>query len=496
MSKPESVNRRIIRSVGWMFSQTWCIQMLALVNTAVLARLLTPSDFGVYTAGYMALNFVKTFMALGVVRHLVRKSSASQSLYDTAWTFRLIQGCVIGLALIFTAPFIADYFQDPRVEMVVIVLGGLACIRGLENIGMVDIYKNLRFFRHFKFHVSAKLIGVVAGIAFAIMLRSYWALVMTAVVGCIYAVSLSYYMHPRRPTFCLKKWRELGSFAIDMTMLRAARFFNARLDVLVIGGMGNTSFLGLYNTASRLSRMMTNKMVGPINTALFPNFAKLANDRKKLVDTYLLSLSGSAIFLFPVGIGLSAVSDVFVLVILGDQWVSAGPLIQWLAIAAVLDGLCGILAYELFLVVYREKMLVKLGLLRLSIFAFVVFYVGYTHGPELIPFGMVIMLLFIVPVYFVVVARELRLTIVSLLVQLWRPLVSSGLMYFSVKLVPVGAVPPSVLLVSQVILGATVYVSSLIGLWVVCGKPGGIEHKLLSITLSRLRPVFGKISAR
>ena len=154
----------------------WATRALGLVSTIVLARLLAPEDFGVVAMAMVVVGFLEVFTQTGVDLALIRDANATREHYDTAWTFEILQGAGLALALLAAAPFATRYFGDARVLTVMQLLSLRAFIGGFENIGVVAFRRDMNFDREFWFGVFKKLCMVALTIGAAFVFRSYWAL--------------------------------------------------------------------------------------------------------------------------------------------------------------------------------------------------------------------------------------------------------------------------------------------------------------------------------
>jgi len=172
----------MIKGSIWMVAMRWTVQGIGLISTMILARLLTPADFGIVAMGMLVVGLLEIFSSLGVDLALIRNQAAEPGHYNTAWTFRVFQCTFITVLLLIFAPFAADYFGDPRVTIVIQILSLSVFFDGFENIGVVAFRKDLDFSKEFRFGVYKKLLGFVITVPLAFTLKSYWALVAGVVV--------------------------------------------------------------------------------------------------------------------------------------------------------------------------------------------------------------------------------------------------------------------------------------------------------------------------
>jgi len=212
----------------------WAIRGIGLVSTVILARLLTPDDFGVVAMAMVAVALLEVFTQSGVDLALLRTTEPTREHYNAAWSLEIIQGVLLAIVLFMTAPWVGSHFDDARVTDVIRVLSLRALIGGFQNIGVVNFRRDLAFGREFQFGVFKKLSTFVVTIASALILNNYWALVIGQVVGKVLEVGISYRMSAYRPRFSLERVGEIWGFSQWLILSRFARLVNKQFDRWVV----------------------------------------------------------------------------------------------------------------------------------------------------------------------------------------------------------------------------------------------------------------------
>ena len=189
----------VYRGAAIAVALTWVLRAIGLVSVFILARLLTPSDFGVVGLAMTAVALVETFSYLGMKQALLRMEKPERDYYDTAFTIQLIMFSALGLLLFAIAGPAADFFREPRVEPVIYALSLRFVMLGLVNIGVVEFERDFAFGRDLKMKATARIVSFFVTVALALWLRSYWALVVGMIVQSLVLTVLSYTMQPYRP---------------------------------------------------------------------------------------------------------------------------------------------------------------------------------------------------------------------------------------------------------------------------------------------------------
>jgi O-antigen/teichoic acid export membrane protein len=457
------------------------------MSTAILARVLTPEDFGLVAMSSMAIGLIQTFSELGTARLLIRIESPERSHYDTAWTISLLQSIVIAGIIFVGADLAARYFSEPRVSSVIRWCALTSIISGVGNIGIINLRKELQFRKDFIFGLCCKLSVALSTVPLALYLRSYWALVAGGIAAGLINVGLSYVFSPYRPRLSLERWPEFLRFSLWITPSNLASYFLQRLDTLVVGAVTSTTQLGLYHFASEVSKMATGEIIIPMGRVLYPTYAKLISDRNKLARAYLNVVRTTAIVCFAVGPGLAVVADDFVHVLLGEQWVFAVPLVRFLAISGALASIVFVLRDQIFIVTGNERLSFWLYAIQLAIAAPTLIIVGRSRGVVDLAASTTVLAMIFVLIAAVNVRRAVPISFGSVLATFVRPLLAALAMVYIVQLLhwdSLGVRPLTLTL--DVVVGAVVYISTLLLVWRLTGRPEGPESGLVDLVKARI----------
>jgi len=464
----------------WMIAVRWSIRLTGVVSTVILARLLTPTDFGVVAMAMIVVSLLEVLSPSGQKYALIRLVNPDRGHYDTVWTLSVIVGMVIAAAIVGIAPLTRLYFHDGRAIPVMQCLALRSAIGGFENVGVLDFRRELRFDKYFLYNVYPKLISFFVTIIAAFVLRNYWALVL-GILSYSFAMNvLSFTMHPYRPSFSLVKINELWSFSIWTLVRTIGWSLNFQVDQLVIGGTAGVAAMGRYAVASDVATSPSRELNDPMVAALYPVMVKVQHDHTQLRALYLKALCWSAIICFSTSIGVALVSHDLVQVVLGSKWLDLEPLMGYLALSAGLVGLSSG-AYATFDTLGRPELGARMQWLRLAFLCLVIVPVGIaSHSLKFIAIARLGVTAIFMPTLFLAAGSAIGVSPGDYVRAFWRPLAAAATMTIGVwgaeALMPQSGAAQ---LIFEVLAGAVCFTVSLLALWRLSGRPDSAERDLL-----------------
>lgn len=460
------------------------VRGLGIVSTIILARLLVPADFGLVALATIFSGLLEVISNFGFEYALILNQKASRQHYDTAWTLTVLRSVITAVLLLIIAQPVASFFNDSRLGPVLGLLALSAFVGGFQNIGIVDFRKDMNFRKDFQFMVTQKLAGFVLTVALAYLWRDYWALVAGIVFFRIMGTVLSYIMHSFRPRFCLLEWRDLFGFSKWILATHIVLYLSQHFSTIIIGKLLNARTVGLYNIAFEIASLPTSELVQPITRALFPGYAKVAHDKKRLVDLFLSSLAFVVLLAMPAGAGIGVLADPVVFVFLGERWRETIPLLQILAFYGIIRVSFANTG-AIFMALGRpEIQLYVVGvnaLIRLPLLIFGV-YAGGALGAS---WALVVSGIIGFVITLSVLIRLLEIRSIAFVSAIWRPAIATAVMVSGLVLLlrywgPIETVGLTiVLLLGAVAIGGVIYGSTVFLLWRLVESPPGAERIIL-----------------
>jgi lipopolysaccharide exporter len=467
---------RLMHGSLWMIAMRFSIRGIGLISTIILARILTPADFGIVAMAMLLIGFIEVFNDTGQQAALIANPNPSRAHYDTAWTISVIIAVVLTGIIFLAAPLASAYFKDPRITPVIELLSLRVLLGGFINIGTVDFRRNLDFSRELRFGLVRKLATFAATLTLALIWKNYWALAIGMVVGYMLEVGLSYAMHRYRPRFSFSKMREIWACSSWLLIQSIGRFFETRVDEVAVAGVAPPSGMGHYIIAAELGALPVTELVKPVSRALFPNYARIAADPERLRDVYLLVFSAAFTVSVCLGTGIALVAADLVALVLGPQWADSAPLMVWFATAAAVTGTCNTV-YAVFSAAGQSRFSAIQTWLRVLAYLPAMAWAASTAVLVNFAIARFAVAIFMAPTYFFRLKRVIPITMLQLATVMWRPLLAAAAMAGALLAADLPAHIDTLVLrlPAEVFVGGVVFIAVQMGLWRVAGRPAGIE---------------------
>lgn len=481
---PPSLLTRTARGAGWVIGFRMLTRGLGVISTLVLVRLLGPGDFGLIALATSFTGVIDALSNLSVHEAIIREPAADRAMYDTAFTMNLIRGVLTTVLIAAAAMPVADFFHEPRLVPVLLVLALANLIGTLENIATANFMRDFAFDREFRLWSVPRMVQVAATIGFALIWPSYWALAFGIMVSRTLRTVQSYVMAPYRPRLTLAAWRRITGFTGWSWAIMIVQAIGGRIDTVVVGRLFAPAQVGVYGLGAEIASLPTAELVVPLGRACFPAFAELRNTGQPVAPTYLRLLGATALIVLPAGVGVAAVADPLVRLAFGARWVAAIPMIEIFGIA----GILGVVTH------LSGTLMSAFGMLR-SIFAVtlgstllrLVLLVAFATGGSLATVALAVVAAGLVEqtAYVVLTVRRFGVGAGTMLRAVQRSLLGTLAMAGGMAWLGLGFVPAAdrfaLHLAGQVTTGVALYAVSMGALWLLAGRPAGPERDLLDV---------------
>lgn len=325
-----SLKEKTVNGIIWSAIDRFSTQGIQFIFSILIARLLMPSDYGVIAMLGIFLAVSQTFIDSGFGTALIQKANRTETDFSTVFYFNIAVAVFFYIILWFSSPYIASFYNIPILEDVtkvvalILIFGAFSGIQGAK----------LSIAINFKTRAKISLISAIStgcvGLFLAYNGYGVWALVFQMVFSSLLGTVLLWCFVKWTPklVFSWQSFRQLFSFGSKLLASALLDTLYNNIYPLVIGKAYSSSALGLYSRASGLAQYPSSNITGVLQSVTFPVLCSIQNDEKRLSDVYRRFIRMSAFIIFPLMIGLAAVADPFIRVVLTDKWEGSIYLLQ------------------------------------------------------------------------------------------------------------------------------------------------------------------------
>ncbi len=314
---------------------------VSIVATAILARLLSPQDYGLIGMVAVATNFIVMFKDLGLATATVQKPEITSEQISTLFWVNLTLSVLTMLVMILLAPVISWFYGDSRLTMIAIVSALGFLIGGLTVQHEALLKRQMRFMALSAVALAAMVGGYVVGVAFAWYGFGYWSLVYSQLALLSIDAILVWTLCGWRPGLPRRNTgvRSMLSFGGNITGYGTVNYFSKNADNLLIGRFWGPQSLGLYNKAAQLVGLPTDQVHEPVMAVTVPALSRLADSPERYRKAYLRIMEKVLLLVMPVVALLIVASDWLVGIVLGSQWRGAAPILVFMGLAGLIQPL-------------------------------------------------------------------------------------------------------------------------------------------------------------
>ncbi len=344
-----------LTGTGWMGALRLVNRVVALLKLGILARILVPAQFGLFGIASLVVALLETLSETGINVFLIQGEGDVEEYVDTAWVVSILRGMFIALTIVLVAPLVALFFNSKESMRLLFLIALVPLLRGFINPAIVTLQKELQFHKEFIVRLSIGVFEATIAIFLAYHLRNVESLIIGMIGGALLEIAISFLIRPR-PRLCFEvtKTKQIIKRGKWIT---AAGFFNYLFhngDAIVVGKLLDTSALGLYQMAYKISTIPITEVADVFGKVTFPIFTKIATDRTRLKRAFILTTISISLLVVPFGVIIFAFPKEVITIVLGKQWLLVAPALQILAIFGVVRAISGS-SSALFLAVKKQE---------------------------------------------------------------------------------------------------------------------------------------------
>jgi len=328
----------VFSSFIWKFMELIGTQGIHFVISIILARLLSPEDYGVIAIVTIFITISSVLVQGGFNSSLIQKKDADEIDFSSVFFLNIIVSVVLYLVLFFATPSIALFYNEPKLVPVLRILGIKLIITALNSVQSAIISKNLKFKHYFFSSMASTIVSGFIGVLMAYKGYGVWSLVTQQIISSI-AVTCVFWFTVKwrpRPVFSFERIKDLFKYGWKLlvsTLLNTG--YNSYYS-LVIGKYFSSEMLGYYNRGNTLPDLLISNINGSIGGVIFPALSANQENKSKIKSMANRAIVTSSFIVFPAMMGLVVCAEPLVRLLMTDKWLPCVPFMQILCFSYAL----------------------------------------------------------------------------------------------------------------------------------------------------------------
>lgn len=318
------------RGVMWTGAGQVVRQIVQIVSSIVLARLLAPQEFGLLGMALFFVGFAQLLADFGLGAAIVHHQHDNPEVLASCFWFSVLVSGALAFVVALLAKPIAIFYGEPIIAGIVLVLSVNLLITGAQAVPQASLQRDMRFGELAKAQVLGGVCGASTAVIMAALGGGVWSLVMQPLVGSCVTFMLLLYYSRWIPSLRLKKaeFGPLMLFSGHVLGSNLLSYFTRNSDQVLIGRFLGQQPLGLYSLAYQLMLYPLQHVSSVIVRVLFPTLSQIKGDPERFSSAYLRAIGVIAFLTFPMMMGLFSVAEDFILVVFGEKWSAMLPILQ------------------------------------------------------------------------------------------------------------------------------------------------------------------------
>lgn len=381
---------KLLSNFIWRFLERCGAQLVTFFVTLVLARLLSPDEFGLVALIVSLTNIIQLIVDSGLGLALVQKIDANNKDFSTVFYANVILCTGMYILLFIAAPMIARFYNIKTMTILIRVLGLNIVVAGLKNVQQAYVSRYMLFRRFFLATLGGTICAAIIGIGMAYLGYGVWALIVQNLVNVIIDTIILWITVKWKPEkyFSLKRFKQMFSYGWKLMAASVLDAGYSNIQALLIGHIYSTTDLGIYNQGEKIPKFVIGNINASIDSVLLPAMSSVQGERERVKKMTRRSITVSTYVMAPMLMWLFVVAPSFIKFILTDKWL---PSVPYLRIFCIIYLFYPIHTANLDAIraVGRSDMILKLEIIKICIGMMLLIPAMY-HGMHAIAYSLLI----------------------------------------------------------------------------------------------------------
>jgi len=376
----EQISQKTRAGAGWSLASLVGRQLISLGATAVLARVLSAADYGLFGMVVAVTALMQAFADLGLSWATIQRKEITRAQIDSLFFINVVFGLLLWILSASSGSFLVSFYHRPELSGITSVLGVSFLFSGCAAQPLALLRRQMHFKQITMCDQWSTLAGAITGVAAALSGYGYWALVMQVVVQQFSFALLLLLLGEYRPRFPrgVQGLAGLLSFGGYMAGYSAVNYFSRNLDNVLVGRACGAEQLGYYSRAYFLMTLPTLLASGMLNGVMIPALSALQGDHDRMAAAFVRSIRWVTLLGCPIALGLAACAPEFVRFVYGPRWAPVVPMLLWLCVAGAIQPVQAAVGW-LYVVKGRSRAMFLVGVAASAV-TVAAFFIGIRFG--------------------------------------------------------------------------------------------------------------------
>jgi len=330
-----SLSSRSFKAALWSLVGRGGGEVLKLISSLILTRLLFPEAFGLMGTAISVMIMVQLFTDTGTRLSIIQNPRGGEpSFLNTAWMIGIMRGAGLGVVMVCISWPLAIFFNKPGLAPIIMLLALTPIISGLENPAMALVIRNMKGQRQILYDLLPQIGGFICTVTLVWIFRSVWALAVGALLVSFMKLAASYLIEPYRPRFVWdgESGRALVSFGKFVVLNTMISWSATNLDRFIIGKMMGMDTLGIYTIGLNLGIALEMFFIQLLGNSYFPALSQVLDDKKRCIRVFMRSITALTALAAPLLVTQALFGDQITAILYDNRYAAAGAVLFWVSI--------------------------------------------------------------------------------------------------------------------------------------------------------------------
>ena len=325
-----TLKQKVVKGFAWALLERFSMQFSSFFISMILARLLTPNDYGTIALLTIFISLSGVFADSGFGSALIQKKKATEADFNSVFYLSLCTSSLIYGVLFFIAPWVADFYETPMLVGLLRFLGLSIPLNAINSIQNAELSRKMLFHLSFRISLIGFVVTSITGVTLAFLGYGPWALAWSTIAGAIIGVITRWYFIAWRPKlmFSWKAIKGLFAYGWKLTVSAFLDVGYNNLSGLLIGTFYSRDDLAFVTKGRMIPQLAMDSINGTLGRVAFPALAQVQDQRDKVRDTMRRMITTSTFFVFPLMTGCAICAPSLIPLLFGNQWLPAIPYVQ------------------------------------------------------------------------------------------------------------------------------------------------------------------------